>query len=424
MRRVVPYRLRLGARAWWGRAVRLRRHRKLARSRTGFWHTRIFLLLTAAGLLTGLAAAGPQVARYHLGNGLGLRWLKLETLLAGADLRDPKALLSSALPGVSEPRVAAVAAQGRRETGVALSSRGAMPSSGRTSPGGEDNLERSSGTGATAERVQTDSLPGKALPATGAITVSSSEPSLEVFMPGNPGRSTDTRSAPPELAYLAKVNWGKGPLVAIYHTHTSESYKTDDFNPEEPDAYHEWNSERTGIVIVGKALAQTLAARYGIPVVHSHKIFDYPVHPEAYYNSEKTVRSIVSRYPKLQMVFDIHRDAPGERDPFVTELGGTKVGQVAIVVTTALQSPLEHPNWSKNYAFAKRLSAKMEEMYPGLFRRIIRVDKARYNQHLFPTSLILEIGTYETHIRQAVRTADLLADVIASVLYEMRSADR
>ena len=64
-----------------------------------------------------------------------------------------------------------------------------------------------------------------------------------------------------------------------------------------------------GVQQVGERLSRELERRYGIPVVHSTKVHDYPVFAYSYANSEKTARMCWwIGYPSLQLVIDIHRD--------------------------------------------------------------------------------------------------------------------
>ena len=78
-----------------------------------------------------------------------------------------------------------------------------------------------------------------------------------------------------------------------------------------------------------------------------------------------------------------------------------------------------HTQWQQNLTYAKRIAEKMKEMYPGLLQRIEMRDTT-YNQDLHPRSLLVEIGDYHNTTHEAVRSARLLADVIASVVLEKK----
>ncbi|HBT46503.1 MAG TPA: stage II sporulation protein P [Peptococcaceae bacterium] len=217
-------------------------------------------------------------------------------------------------------------------------------------------------------------------------------------------------SPPPPPADLAGVEQGgRHPVVAIYNTHNAEGYAPSDGADRFP-------GKNASISLVAAALAQALAEDYGVPVVRSDTIHDYPDFSQAYANSEKTVRRLLAEYPSIQIVLDIHRDA-GLKEPPVAYINDQKVAQILIVVGS--DARLEHPHWRQNEAFARRLAAKMDELYPGLSRGV-RVQEGRYNQHLHPRALLLEIGSSNNTLDQAEKAAQLLARVVAEVLRELQ----
>ncbi|MGB9661544.1 MAG: stage II sporulation protein P [Moorellaceae bacterium] len=215
---------------------------------------------------------------------------------------------------------------------------------------------------------------------------------------------------PPPPLDLSKVEEGsQHPLVAIYNTHNAEAYAPSDGVEKVP-------GKNGSIVTVAATLAQSLIQEYGIPVVRSDTIHDYPDFTLAYANSEKTVRHLLAEYPSIQVVLDIHRDA-GLQEPPIAYIDHQEVAQILIIVGS--DARLEHPHWRQNEAFARRLAAKMDELYPGLCRGV-RVQQGRYNQHLHPRALLLEIGSSNNTLDQAERAAGLLARVIAEVLRDLR----
>ena len=207
----------------------------------------------------------------------------------------------------------------------------------------------------------------------------------------------------------------QGPLVALYHTHASELYHRPGMNLEF-DSYHLANSTDTGIIQVGQHLAASLES-LGVPTIHSLVLHDTPSFTRAYQESAKTVTELVREYPTLQMIFDIHRDgAKGAQ--YITNIDGQPTAQILIVVTT--DDYLPNPNWRENYAFATELKREMDQLYPGLCRGIMVVRDSRFNQHLHPQLLLLEIGNYNHTIEPALRSAELLANVIAKLVKEKK----
>ncbi|WP_258360279.1 stage II sporulation protein P [Moorella sulfitireducens (nom. illeg.)] len=199
------------------------------------------------------------------------------------------------------------------------------------------------------------------------------------------------------------------PLVAIYNTHNAESYQASEGQAKFP-------GKNGGVSQVAAVLAETLSKDYGVPVVRSTTIHDYPDFALSYANSEKTLERMLAENPSVLVVLDIHRNA-GLPAPPVVEIENQKVAQVLIIVGS--DARLEHPGWRQNEAFARRLAGKMDAFYPGLSLGV-RVQEGRYNQHLHPRALLLEIGSDNNTLEEAERSARLVARVLAALIDELR----
>ncbi|MDT8901974.1 stage II sporulation protein P [Anaeroselena agilis] len=232
-------------------------------------------------------------------------------------------------------------------------------------------------------------------------------PLMGLFKPGTPAVSAITLPNFPKFEFKGVTPDGK-PLVGIYHTHTAES-----FVPS-CGASHKPGGQRGEIVEVGAALQKRLA-QHGIAAVHSRNIHDFPSFMKAYGPSEKTVRKMLADYPSIQMVFDIHRDAE-KRDNVTVTVNGVAMARIALVVGMG-QQDLVQPHWQQNHAFAKLIDARLNQHFPGLSRGIQLVDW-RYNQHLHPRALLIEVGSQESSKEEAIRSIELLGDVVAEILSE------
>ncbi len=213
------------------------------------------------------------------------------------------------------------------------------------------------------------------------------------------------------------------PKVLIYHTHSSEMYLGPAAASQTRGSSHfvfrsASDDKITGVMEVGHHLAKALQS-HGIGVVHDTRIHDWPSLARSYLNSERTVRELLIRYQNIQFVFDVHRDA-GVPDPVVT-IGGKRVAKVLLVLGTAQDIPQEHPNFRSNMAFAHEIQRVTEQMYPGLMRPIQVRRDARYNQHLHRSSVILEIGSVDNTLEQALLAAELLANVVAKIAKQRNS---
>lgn len=194
-------------------------------------------------------------------------------------------------------------------------------------------------------------------------------------------------------------------LVAIYNTHTGETYDL-------TDGVERLEGKRGGVVTVAAALQEALQSKYGIGVARSDRIHDAR-YGSSYIESEKTVRTLLSANPGVQVVLDIHRDFGKSREQSVVKINGLEAAPVLIVVGSGARRPF--PTWHQNYAFAKEFMAVMNELYPGLCLGI-KVKDGIYNQHLHPHALLLEVGTTSNSTEEAVRSACFLADVLARLV--------
>lgn len=208
------------------------------------------------------------------------------------------------------------------------------------------------------------------------------------------------------------------PRVLIYHSHSSENYlgRVVLSNPSSQAHYQFRNMADptiTGVMAVGRHLANALTS-LGVQTLHESRIHTLPTINSAYMNSERTVREILSKQKDFDLVIDLHRDA-GVPNPTVI-IDGREVARVVLVVGTAENIPLSHPNYQQNLNLAHKIKQVCDTMYPGLMRPVQVHKEARYNQHLHPASLIVELGSVETTLEEALLAAELLASVLVEVI--------
>ena len=209
-----------------------------------------------------------------------------------------------------------------------------------------------------------------------------------------------------------------GPKVLIYHTHTSENYqgRSAAAGTSMPAHYQFRNLADptiTGVMAAGRHLSNALAS-LGFQAVHESRIHTLPSINNSYANSEKTVRELLNKEKDYAMVIDLHRDA-GVPSPTVL-VNGREVARIALVVGTAENIPLSHPNFQQNLDFAYKIKSVCDQLYPGLMRPVQVHREARYNQHLHPRSIIVELGSVENSLEEALLAAELFANVLSRVL--------
>lgn len=210
---------------------------------------------------------------------------------------------------------------------------------------------------------------------------------------------------------------GDGPQILIVHSHSTEAYTpADGLTYEEIPSYRTLDESRN-IIAVGETLAEALR-RQGVEVIHDTSVNDYPDYNTSYWNTLQRIEAWKAQYPGLQMVLDIHRDAveneDGEAVALLSAQGGTQAAQLMLVVGTD-EGGLEHPHWQENLANALKLQSVLMGQYPGLCRKLdLRTE--RFNQHVSPGALLIEVGTNGNTLTQAKASAVLLADAIVRTM--------
>lgn len=211
------------------------------------------------------------------------------------------------------------------------------------------------------------------------------------------------------------LKFSENSAVLIIHTHTTECYSPQE-NISIPDNGRS-TDESKNMIVVGKVLKETLED-LGIPVIHDTTFHDYPSYQGAYGRSLATAKKHLSENKKIELILDIHRDAitteNGNKVKLVKEINGEACAQLMIVCGTD-GGGLSHPGWRNNLNFAVKLQQNMNSAYPGLMRPI-NVRKERFNQHLTPGSLIIEVGTHGNSLEEAKTSAAFIASEIGKLL--------
>ena len=205
----------------------------------------------------------------------------------------------------------------------------------------------------------------------------------------------------------------EGPQVLIFHTHSCEAY-----TPQGEDSYEASGEFRTledsrSVIAVGDCLASALE-EMGFEVLHDRALYDYPAYNGAYDRSGAAVRQLLEDNPTIRVVIDLHRDALGGKRTEYLLPDGTKSAQVMLLLTTG-ENGLYHPSWRENLKLGLEVQNRMALDHPGLARPLY-LSPARYNQHLSPGALLVEVGTEANTLAEAKQAAMLFADSLGEVL--------
>ncbi len=213
-------------------------------------------------------------------------------------------------------------------------------------------------------------------------------------------------SLPPGEGVQASVGMADKPMIAIYHTHATESYLPDLGKKGSENAF---TSDMTkSVVKVGEMFLSELEKRYRIPCIHSKTVHDEESRAGAYCRSETTIQAIQKKYPSCQVLLDLHRDSQ-PRSITAVKIRDKQYARILLVIGT------NNPNWVKNYEFARSITSYLEDAYPGISRGILYAS-ANYNQNYSPQALVVEVGGIDNTLAECKNSMEALAWAVAAAL--------
>ncbi len=270
------------------------------------------------------------------------------------------------------------------------------------------------------KKVESDYAPVKSeatqsITATGYDTVEKNVNSENLSFKNETSYSVNLKNlSESEITYTAT---GDSPRVLILHTHACESYSLDNGAPAGDNGTYRSVSDSKNVVSLGERICQKLQDA-GINAIHDTTHCDYPAYNEAYKNSLEVATRYLEKYPSINFIFDIHRDAISDTNntpvKLTCDIAGIKTAQIMTVCGTDAMG-LPHPKWNENLTLASKIQKYLETKYPGVARPL-NIRRERFNMHTTPGSLIFEIGTHANTLNEATRGADILSEAIISVL--------
>jgi stage II sporulation protein P len=234
-------------------------------------------------------------------------------------------------------------------------------------------------------------------------------------------RDPDTPSVTPTPTPVASQNFNdtpvantsvdaNNPVVIIYHTHTRESFTpTAQYTYNMGDEDHRTSDNNFNICRVGEEIKKYLETYYGIAVAQDTTVHDLP-YLKSYTRSKPTAEKLLKKYPNAGFVLDVHRDANVKRDDMVINIRGDQAAKIMFVIGKG------NPHWQENYALASKLKQKVDQLYPGLVRKILVEDRITYNQDLSNKSMIIEIGADCNTLEEVLVSAKMVAKSIGDIV--------
>jgi|GEM_PF-260188 len=215
-----------------------------------------------------------------------------------------------------------------------------------------------------------------------------------------------------------RIKLNAGYQVLIVHTHTTEGYAQRTDGLYDPDYSPRTTDTTQNVVAVGDVLAQRLE-QAGIRTLHATEVHDHPQYNGSYDRAKETISKYLEKYPSIEMVLDVHRDAitydDGTKVKPTAEINGKKAAQVMIISGCDAGGKLYFPEWKSNLCMALQIQSSAQKLHPGLMRPL-NFAPYRYNMHLTPNSLLLEFGTDANTLEEALYSAELMGDAIVQVL--------
>ena len=206
----------------------------------------------------------------------------------------------------------------------------------------------------------------------------------------------------------------KEPKILIYHTHGSENF-ADSKGIEKEET----------IIGAGDKLTQILEEKYHIKTIHDRSFYDTLNgkldRSKAYTYAGNGVKKLLEKYPSIDVVIDLHRDAVKEGTKLVTNINGKETAKIMFfngLSRTAKNGDityLQNPNKETNLAFSLQMQLAAADLYPG-FTRKIYLKGYRYNLHLKPRSLLVEAGAQTNTKEEVMNAMEPLADLLYQVL--------
>lgn len=219
-----------------------------------------------------------------------------------------------------------------------------------------------------------------------------------------------------------KITKTSKPQVLIFHTHTSESYMFNDQGFFYESFYPRSLNNSKNVIKVGDAITEKLNS-HNIQTIHDTTYHDNPTYNGSYSRASKTIRKNLEKNPSIQVVIDIHRDSLGNRETGkikpTFKYENKKAAQMMIVSGCDSDGSLGFPDWIKNLRLALKIQKYCETMFPGITRPL-HFANVKYNEHITPGSLLIEVGSDVNTLEEATNTGTLIGEALARLFEDLK----
>ena len=197
------------------------------------------------------------------------------------------------------------------------------------------------------------------------------------------------------------------PEVLIYHSHTSEAYRTSDNDTAKTSSTMD---QTKNVCAVGDVIAEELEKNYGIAVIHDKTVHDKGDYNGAYKKSGVTLDKYLKEYGDFKLIIDLHRDDV-DKSAVTTKINGANVARFMFVVTE------KNPKYAKQKKLIDSMIGISNKLFPELLRSksiyAYEWGIGYYNQNRSDNAVLVEVGSNSNTIDEVKNTGKYLARIIA-----------
>ena len=201
------------------------------------------------------------------------------------------------------------------------------------------------------------------------------------------------------------------PQVYLYNTHQLEGY-----SKENLEEYNITPNVMMASYMLRESLnnqqIQTVVETSDMTTFLNSQGWNYQ---NSYKASRYFIKDALKKYPNLDLIIDIHRDAIPKKSSTI-KIDNKNYAKILFVIGE------EYKNYKKNLALANNLNKKIEKKYPGLSRGVMKkkgqyVDGV-YNQDLSEKIILIECGGYKNTTLEVYNTMEVIGQIIKEYLEE------
>ena len=199
------------------------------------------------------------------------------------------------------------------------------------------------------------------------------------------------------------------PLVYIYSTHPTETFKNDELTV---------HNIEPNIKEVSFVLKEKLEENNVNVIVEEASIPDYLKEHNYDYNQSYTaslyyLKKAYQEHPGIDLIIDLHRDGV-DYQYSVASINDKKYARIMFVVG------LNRNNYQTSIDISNKMITYLNKHYQGISRGLFTNKSAGFNQFFNDNMILIELGGNNNQLIEVLNSVDVLAETIKEYLYENR----